>query len=237
MANNLSRLSKVGFHLIAQRVAMNAKIKMTTFRKLAAMGDLAPLMIQLMMAINDIGIADHGMEHWSKKAAEEHPGRAQASRSYFVRLQMAHAFEALKVIHKIGTTPEYKAVVEKCDRRTQEAFARAFAVIGTDDYKAMKRLRNSVSFHYETKAIQESLKRQSKKFPDFAMPMSIGSRTIDWHFDPGDRVVDGIIVRDAIGVPEDKDVRTEVDKVAVRLQAIAEDLATFAGYFVHRYCT
>jgi hypothetical protein len=107
----------------------------------------------------------------------------------------------------------------------------------TKDYKTMMRLRHAITFHYETKEIIDALQRQTAKFADYNMPMSVGSRALDWHFEPGDRVVDSIIVRDAIGITTDLVVGVEVDKVASRLQEIVEDLATFSGHFVNRCCT
>ena len=216
---------------------MSDKTRMTTFRRLADAGDLAPLLLQLMMAINDLGIADHGMEYWNNEQPRDRQNRVQGSKSYFVRLQIAHTFEALKVIAKIERTPEFMAKVERCDKQTQAAFKRLYTVIGTEEYKTMKRIRNAITFHYETDALQQTLQRQSAKFPDYSMSLSIGSRTLDWYFEPGDRVVDSIIARDAIGLAPNVDIGVEVDKVASRLQEIAEDLAAFAGYFVNRYCT
>jgi hypothetical protein len=49
-------------------------------------------------------------------------------------------------------------------------------------------------------------------------------------------VVDGVIVRDAIGLRAYPVVGAEVDKVAVRQQEIAQDLANLSGYFIARFC-
>ena len=67
------------------------------------------------------------------------------------------------------------------------------------------------------------------------MSVSIGSDMLDWYFEPADGIVDSIIVRDAIGMKGFPAVSDEIDKVAVRLQKIAEDLANFSGYFIPRY--
>ena len=216
---------------------MSSKTRLTTFRRLAGAGDIAPLLVQLMMAVNDLGIADHGLKYWSENPPSEHQDRIQGAKSYFVRLQIAHTFEALKVIGKIQRRPNFFKLVQQCDQHTQEAFARLASVIGTDKYRSMKRLRNAITFHYETNAIVEAIKRQSDKFPDHPMSLSIGSQTLDWHFEPGDQMVDSIIIRDAIGLQAYPVVSAEVDKVASRLQTIAEDLANFSGYFIPRYCT
>jgi len=65
--------------------------------------------------------------------------------------------------------------------------------------------------------------------------LAIGRETLDWYFEPADRVVDSIIVPDAIGLKTYPVVSADVDKVASRLQKIAEALANFSGYFIPRY--
>jgi len=107
--------------------------------------------------------------------------------------------------------------VEQCDAPTQEAFKRLAAFIGTDEYKRMKRLPDAITFHYLTEAVQQAIMRQANTLPDC--------------------IVDSIIVRDAIGLAPAADVRQEVDKFALRLQAFAEDLVNFSGYFICRYCS
>jgi hypothetical protein len=57
-----------------------------------------------------------------------------------------------------------------------------------------------------------------------------------WYLGPAHRVVDSVIVRDAIGLRANPVVGAEVDKVAVRQQEIAQDLANFSGYFIARFC-
>jgi len=190
-----------------------------------------------MMAVNDLGIADHGLRYWSETPPPEHKDRIQGAKSYFVRLEIAHTFEALKIIWKIQRTPEFMKLVEKCDRQTQEAFGRLAKFIGTQKYKSMKRMRDAITFHYETNAVAGAIARQNEKFPDHQLSLSIGSKTLDWYFEPGDRVVDSIIIRDAIGMETDPIVSAEVDRVASDLQTISEDLVNFSGYFVRRFST
>jgi hypothetical protein len=45
--------------------------------------------------------------------------------------------------------------------------------------------------------------------------MSMGQATIDWYFEPADRLIDRTVVRDIFGVPQEANVREEVDKIVV----------------------
>jgi hypothetical protein len=207
----------------------------TTFRRIADAGDLGPLLIKLMMAVNDLGMANYSLGQWKEMPPTGHENRSQGARSYFVRLMMAHTFEALKVIHKINATPKLKKLVDECDGPTRAAFARLVKVTGTADHKAMKRIRNAVVSHYETDAIEKATERQSDRFSDHPLTLSIGRDLLDWYFEPADIVVDSIIVRDAIGLKDYPVVSAKVDEVATRLQKVAEDFANFSGYFIPRH--
>jgi hypothetical protein len=127
-----------------------------------------------------------------------------------------------------------KPAADQCDRQTQEAFARLVSIMGTKEYKTMKRVRNAITFHYETEAIEQAIERQNDKFSDHPMSISIGNKTLYWYFEPADHVADGIIVRDAVGLKSYPVVSAEVDAVAVQLQKIGEDLSNFSGYFIPR---
>jgi hypothetical protein len=149
----------------AKANAMNSKTRMTTFKKLADAGELAPLLVQLMMAVNDLSIADQGLRYWHSEIPVPYQNRVPGSKSYFVRLQIAHTFEALKVIYRLKNTPAFMAKVAQCDRATTAAFNRLVAVIGTEEYKRMKRLPDAITFHYQTQAIQDAINRQAPSFP------------------------------------------------------------------------
>jgi hypothetical protein len=158
---------------------VSSKTRVTTFRRIAGAGDIAPLLLQLMMAVNDMGIADDGLRYWSGPQPPERQDRAPRARSYFVRLQMAHAFEGLRVIGKIARTPDFMKLVAKCDAQTPAAFKRLMTFIGTEEYKTMRRMRDAITSHYLTEPIAEAINRQVDKFPDVALSLSIGSNTMD----------------------------------------------------------
>jgi hypothetical protein len=215
---------------------VRSRTRATTFRRIARAGELGPLLVQLMMAVNDLGLADHGLRQWRDAPPSDHLERVQGAKSYFVRLQVAHTFEALKVISKIDRMPSLKKFVQQADAQTQAAFARLTSFTGSKDYKTMKRIRNAITFHYETSAIEAAIERQAGKFPDYPLSISIGNKTLYWYFEPADHVADSIIVRDAIQHTSYPAVSAEIDAVATRIQTIAEDLVNFSGYFVPRHC-
>ena len=61
----------------------------------------------------------------------------------------------------INRTKEPKKLVDHCDAQTVAAFEPLVKFIGTDDYKTMKRIRNAVTSHYETEAIEKAIERSA----------------------------------------------------------------------------
>jgi hypothetical protein len=109
---------------------MSSKTRLTTFRRIADAGDLAPLLVQLMMVVNDMGIAEHGRRYWSGELPTELRDRARGRVLSFAT-SGRHTFEGLKVIGKIKKISAFMEKLERCDVPTQEAFSRLAAFIGT----------------------------------------------------------------------------------------------------------
>jgi hypothetical protein len=208
---------------------------MTNFGRLAGTGQLAPTLVRLMMACNDLTLANDSLEAWHRDQTANREQRQVGAKMYFVRLQMAHLFEALSIIEHIRGAPKLSEAVAACDERTRQSFEKVSAFIGTDDYRRMARIRHNITFHYDDGAVEKALEAAAKAHPGYPLAMQMGRETIDWFFEPGDRIIDRIVVRDIFGVAPDADVRIEVDKIIGRLQEIGEAFADFAGYFVRHH--
>jgi len=207
----------------------------TNFRRLAGVPELSPTIVRLMMACNDLAIADHSLAIWHGEQPHHRRHRETGARMYFVRLQIAHIFEALSIIEHIRDTPKLRDAVAECDQRTRGSFEKVVSFIGTDDYQIMLRIRNNITFHYGDRVVEKAIVAAAKSYPDVPLTMSIGQETIDWFFAPADRIIDRIVVRDIFSVPDEADVRVEVDNIVVRLQIIVKMFADFAGYFIWRH--
>ncbi len=151
---------------------------------------------------------------------------------YFVRMLISHVFEALAVINKINSTPELLAVVEKSAPETKRAFDRCAGVVGTEKYKKMKNLRSGLGFHYLDDPVRDAISSQAQKAPDIQLSVSVGQDTLEWYYEPGDRIVDSAVVRGVFKIPEGADVQKELDAIIHDIQSVGDDLASFAGYFI-----
>ncbi len=206
--------------------------RFTDFHRLASVGEPAATVVRLMMACNDLTLADDALAVWHGEHAAKRQRRQTGAKMYFVRLQIAHVFEALDIIEHIQKTPILSKAVAVCDHRTRVSFKKVSEFIGTDDYKRMLRVRNNITFHYDHKVVANALRASAEAHPDRPLAISMGDATLDWFFEPADRIIDRIVVRDIFGVAPDADVRAEVDKMVIRLQDICVMFADFAGHFI-----
>ena len=87
------------------------------------------------------------------------------------------------------------------------------AFIGTDDYRLLAKMRNVVASTTEPKLTLRRLKSLAEKYPEHVSGISMGSETLDWYFELGDTIVDGIVVRDVFWIGEQEDIQTGALKV------------------------
>ncbi len=218
-------------------MAAQSKVRMTTFKHLADKGELGVVMVRLMMFVNDLTLCNDAMEQWHKYEDPPHKSRESGAKMYFVRLMIAHMFEALKVVNKINTTPELKEAVERCEKTTQDAFARAVKIIGTTDYKLMKKVRDSITFHYLHDNVESALTLLADKHPNDPRPITIGTRAIDWHYEPCDRIIDNAVLREIFEVAEDADLKEELETYAELYLTLGDDIMAFAGPFIFHHAS
>jgi hypothetical protein len=202
------------------------------FQRIGAPGNLASTILRLMMACNDQTLVDDALAAWHRERSDAHERRAVGAKMYFVRLQIAHVFEALSIIQTIRDTSELADAVSAYDVRTRGSFDKIANFIDTDDYKKMVRIRNNITFHYDEGAVAKAFREVAAEHPDLSLHISMGDETIDWFFEPADRIIDRIVVRDIFAVPREADVRAEVDNIVVRLHDVVKAFADFAGYFI-----
>ncbi|OHC75224.1 MAG: hypothetical protein A3G18_06595 [Rhodospirillales bacterium RIFCSPLOWO2_12_FULL_58_28] len=88
------------------------------FQRLAQQGKSASTVIKLMMACNDMQIANEALAEWKKEQPRHRKDREIGTRMYFVRLQMSHLYEALKIIKQIHTDESLKCLIKQCDDKT-----------------------------------------------------------------------------------------------------------------------
>jgi hypothetical protein len=203
--------------------------------KLLADKALASVVVRLMMAMNDLGVANSALAEWERTKDQKKAARRNGGKLYYGRMMMAHVYEALKIIQEIKNSIQLKATVDRCDSKTRASFDAVAKFLGTDDYKLLCQIRNNSSFHYSPKLTMRALEKLAEKYPDHRFSYSLGQDTLDWYFELGDLINDKIVVRGVFKVPDQADVRTAIDPILLRLQTMAVAFTDFAGHFI-RHC-
>ena len=191
---------------------------------LAWKGKLGSVLVRLMMVVNDMSLAMDAQRRWSEDAGKQRAHRERGAKIYFVRLQISHIFEAMKIIEEIRDDPDLMRVVDRSGGRTQKAFAQLLAFKGS--------IRNNLTFHYDPKTIELALASLAAKHPDATGSVSLADEPHNWFFEPGDMVGDRAVVREIFKVPEGADVPTETDRIVMRLHEIVQMFGGVAGSLI-----
>lgn len=210
----------------------------TRFSRLAARPKLGSVLVRLMMALNDISLADDGMGRWQAEEDRRLKYWKTGARRYFLRTLLGHVFEALGIVREIAGDADLMRAVEGCDARTQASFAKLQEFLKSADYRLLLRIRNNLAFHYDDKLVARSIKLLAERFPRKLISCSLGNEAIHWHFMPGEWVENDVIVRAIFGIADvdEKVAQEKTDEIVVRIHSTASILADFAGHFIKATC-
>lgn len=213
------------------------------FEQLRNKGPEAAVVVKLMMACNDLSLANQSLDDWKRPQPRERSDRQLAACMYFIRVELAHLYEGLRIIEQIRKAPSLHSLVDRCDFRTRESYLKLLDhVRGGQKYERMERLvgtlRNNLTFHYYqcdkliNGAIVERASRREAKLSSITRADSAHR----WRFTVADDIVDSVVVRQLWAVPRDADLRIEADRIADEVHAIMLLYLDFAGEFIWKYC-
>jgi hypothetical protein len=123
---------------------MSSRTRIIHSAKLLADPEIASVALRLMMALNDLGLANDALQEWDTTQDPKRKVRQDGGKLYFGRMQMAHIYEALLVIEEMTKSSTLMRAVECCDAKTRESFEQVIitAFLSTGDYKILCRIRN-----------------------------------------------------------------------------------------------
>lgn len=204
---------------------------------IASQPALRNVLIRLMLSVNDIALASDANDQWATTTERRRAFRRDGARMYFVRILLAHIFEALDIVREISQSSTLKAAVDRCDAQTIQAFRDLESFIASPESKVLDTLRNRVSFHYDRRLPEKNLGEIAELCPSGYWPYSMGTEALDWYFKLADAVVDRMVIRDAFGLkkPRSSQRTKETEVIAGRLQEISITFTNFAAHFVRHY--
>jgi len=216
--------------------------RIVDYQRLSDRREGAGIVVRLMMACNDMQLANEALSSWTGEQPRKRQHRQNGARMYFVRLQMAHLYEALKIVDEIRKHTGLHALVSSCDNQTQASFRNLVACLkgGVRHSwfeKFVGRVRHSLAFHYEesgdliARAIADRASRTDARYSS----VTRGSTAYLWHFQVADELVESIAVREIWRIPRDKDVGAEIDGLLDDMHEVFLIFINFSGEFIWRF--
>ena len=196
--------------------------------------------VKLMMACNDMSLANQSLARWKAEYQTKGTMRAWGACLYAIRAQFGHLYEGLDIIEAIRSDSQLLQIVDQCDRRTQESFQKLQAYLAP----GMKRgelerfagiVRSTVTFHYDQsgKLVERAIAALARR--GRVSSVTRASTAPDWHFELADRVVDEVVCRQIWKIPEAANQSAEADKIVGELYELFLTFMDFAGEFIWRY--
>lgn len=202
----------------------------------------ASTVIKLMMACNDLSLANEAQGVWKDERSPMRKSRSTGAQMYFVRLQVSHLNEALKIIRELRDDASLMRTVDLCDAQTRASFATLKQFISggakhAEFAKVAGRIRQNLGFHYDEsgKLIVKALKDRVSKYGASRSSVTRGSTAHLWHFELADEILDRIVVREIWKIPEAADLRNEADKMALWIHEVLLAFVDFSGEFIWKY--
>lgn len=214
----------------------------TTFERLVGRGDESAIVVKLMMAFNDLAVANEGLATSKERYAVKRNDKDRGAAMYFIRLQASHLYEAMKIIDAIAVHERLRNVVRQCSDPGRLAFARLIA-LRNDETQTRKfeqyvgRLRHNLTFHYDESGelVKRAMEHRAKKLEGNPTSITRGTEPYSWRLTVADDVVDSIVCRQIWKIPEGTHLRTEADAAADYGHEIFVSFADFASDFVTKY--
>ena len=217
-----------------------------SFELLQTRAPSSATVVTLMIACNDMSLANQTLGHWKEKyqiAKENGASYEQAWGAclYAIRAQIGHLYEGFKIIDRIASDAMLLRIIDQCDSKTQTSFDK-LQTYGTGGLnqatldRIAGTIRNNLGFHYDQsgklvgRAIGVLAQRQR------SASVTRASRGPDWYFDVASRVVDDVVCRQIWKIPPSADQLIEADKIIGDIHDVFLAFMDFSGEFIWRYC-
>jgi hypothetical protein len=202
---------------------------------LATDKELASLVLRLMMSVNDLTMAHNAMVNWASSEERRENRRKDGGLLYYGRMQSGHIYEALLITKKIAATPKLRAYIDQCGASTTTLFSELETFVNGQDHGLLLRIRNNASFHYDGKLAVRYLEAIVQKSPDHVSSYTLGTETLDWHFELSDLILDTIVVRDIFKLPVDTNLQKNLLAIFERLTVMTNKFTAFVASFIRHY--
>lgn len=217
--------------------------KYISFQDFQTKGQSASTVVKLMLACNDLSVANQSLGDWKLAKAEGDRSIRPGGGMYFVRMQVAHLYEAFHVLEEMKKDDVLMLVLAGCDQQTQQSFSILEDYMCNGPKRAefirlVERLRHNFTFHYQAdKCIVRAIEERANFSSSRMSSITRGSDVRRWHFQIADDILDGAVVRQLWQIPRETNAREGADEAVSDIHTIFVSFMDFAGEFIWRYCS
>lgn len=200
------------------------------------------LIFKLMMACNDMQRANEALSIWRENTASSLRAKQVGAMMYFVRMQIGHLFEGLKVIADISNNDVLLKIIQQSDRRTKQSFEYLQQCLPngsrSEEFKTLAgRVRHNLAFHYDEtgKLIQRAISKRASSPDSTISTITRGDTVFRWHLKVADDLVDSIVCRQIWKIPYEANFREEADKITDKIHEVYLKFMDFSGEIIWKY--
>lgn len=204
---------------------------------LASFGNQATVIVRLMMACNDISLANRFLGV-SSRLSPVYVRRGAGM--YFVRLQCGHLSEALKLIQEIREDRSLLQIIPHLPRFARNAFSELVNYLPSGPghakfYRYIESIRNKTVFHYDRSLALRGLTDRARRAESSHSKITRGTHITLWWFELADDIHDTMVCRFLWGIPREANLREEADKILDFGQTLCKAFLDFAGAYIFQY--
>jgi hypothetical protein len=200
----------------------------------------ASLIIRLMMAGNDISLANQCLSKYKEDHGRMSKHAQRGALMYFVRLQCGHLKEAMDLVQEICDDQDLYDRINRCSTHAQGCFDNLKNCLnGGPDHKKFKdyvmKVRHKTVFHYDRKLVERALEDRANRQEARTSHITRGDHITLWRFNLADDIVDSIICRHIWKIPRKADLRQQADQIADFGSNLCVSFLDFCGEFIFSY--
>ncbi len=148
----------------------------------------ASLIIRLMMACNDISLANQCLAQYKETQPPIRKHVQKGALMYFVRLQCGHLKEAMDLVQKLCADEYLLKRVDSCSQEAQASFKRLIDCFkDRPNYNKYRdyilKVRHKTIFHYDGKLVEKALADRAKRPEAKISKITRGDHISLWRFD------------------------------------------------------
>ena len=208
--------------------------------RLARQGGDAATVVRLMMACNDLVLANAIFGTYDRDGSESREYIRRGAGLYLIRLQIAHLYESLKVVADIASSASLSGFVMRCPAAILESFQALLKYTSRGEKRKeferrYGKIRNTAAFHYDPTLTLRALKHRSARHPNVADKITTSDDIARIRFQVADNIVDTLVCRQVLEIPVDADAMEDANRFMESAFEVFRTLIGFAIPFIERY--